>query len=56
EQLKSATHRETIVKEFTQLHRDIKGDADRVAATAIYQLLHSSRNTSKANQQMQRDI
>jgi lipid-A-disaccharide synthase len=55
EQLKSATHRETIVKEFTQLHRDIKGDADRVAATAIYQLLHSSRNTSKANQQMQRD-
>jgi lipid-A-disaccharide synthase len=39
EKLESVAYRESIVKEFTQLHRDIKGDADRVAAKAIVELL-----------------
>lgn len=47
EKLQSVAYREDIVKEFTQLHRDIKGDADRVAASAIVELLNSAKKINE---------
>jgi lipid-A-disaccharide synthase len=44
EKLESVADRDSIVKVFTQLHQDIKGDADRVAAQAIVDLLNNFKD------------
>ncbi|MFT6387197.1 MAG: lipid-A-disaccharide synthase [Cellvibrionaceae bacterium] len=41
EKIQEVDHRENIVKEFTKLHQDLKGNADYAAAKAIKELLEA---------------